>query len=112
MNYGEFLKVNLLEPLEMPNTGHRASSKELVTASGYDPIDINDLENSRYFDYSIFVGAGSLYSTTRDLYKWMAGIFWGGVLQPGSIEQMLTKHVGRRGYGWNHNQRGTESDWT
>ncbi len=100
MNYGEFLKVNLLEPLEMSNTGHRTSSKELVTASGYDPLHINDLENSRYFDYSIFVGAGSLYSTTRDLYKWMAGIFWGGVLQPVSIEQMLTKHVGRRGYGW------------
>ncbi len=93
MSYGDYVRKNLLDPLGMMETDHQHSSRPLVKnrASGYDPAGMKDLVNSAYYDYSTSVGSGSMYSTAADLHKWIKGLLSGRVLQPGSVDRIISK---------------------
>lgn len=88
--YSNFLKTNFFIPLGMTNTGQPNQSNELVPnlASGYGPAGFSEFETARYYDRSIMTGAGSLYSTTEDIAKWIEGLLAGRVLKKDSVEQM------------------------
>jgi len=109
MSYDDSINKNFLEPLGLSDTGNHASWKPLLTnrASGYDPVGMDDLANSAFYDYSTEVGSGSMYATCRDLDKWIKGLFSGRVLKPESIAQVLEKEelFGRDVYflnGWSN----------
>ena len=55
--------------------------------------------NAEYVSIEGLFGAGSMYSTIGDLYRWENALFGGRVLSPSSLAQMVTAHSGGYGYG-------------
>lgn len=107
--YAEYLKKTFFDPLGMTNTGVHSSTLNLQNeAKGYTK------ENGQYkpatnWDMSWAGGAGALYSTVEDLYKWNEALFNGKVLQENSLKAGFTPVVlsnGKKpdnanyGYGW------------
>lgn len=95
--YGEFLKDNIFDPLDMKDTGHHGSPEAMLQnrAAGYMPVGISDFENAPYINYSVKTGNGSIYSTAEDLYKWDRALYTEKILKKATIENMFSK-----GYGW------------
>ena len=95
LTYQEFLRRELLAPSGLDETGYESKMTELIPnlARGYDPVGVNDFQNSRYFDHSITVGAGSMYSTAGDLARWATALVGGELLHEASLEAALD-------YGW------------
>ncbi|WP_058308213.1 serine hydrolase domain-containing protein [Gracilibacillus massiliensis] len=56
------------------------------------------------WNISIFYGAGNLYSTIEDLYKWNRALYSDLILSSHSREELFKKHIGNSGYGWFVNQ--------
>jgi len=103
LSFTDFLKTNFFIPLGLKNTGQEKAAGESIAslATGYATVGLHEFERARYFDHSISTGAGSLYSTTDDLNKWIQGLFAGRVLKMSSVEQMFKAHSdGTSGYSW------------
>lgn len=103
LSYVDFLKKHFFIPLGMKDTGEPNSSSEPVVnlACGYTPVGLREFETARAFDRSISTGAGSLYSTTADLNRWVQGLFAGRVLKKRSVELMFKPVPGSEsGYSW------------
>jgi CubicO group peptidase (beta-lactamase class C family) len=111
-SYADFLKKNFFEPLEMQNTGvHRSTDILEDEAEGY-AYEGRKIKKALNWDMSRAGGAGSLYSTVEDLFRWNEAIFHGKVLNAASLKQAFTPvstnqdpKVGENrdegyGYGW------------
>jgi CubicO group peptidase (beta-lactamase class C family) len=111
-SYRDFLRENFFQPLGMTNTGvYRAHSGLPHEALGYN-LDTNDCKPALNWDMSWAGGAGALYSTVEDLYRWNEGIFNGRVLDPVSLKTAFTpvktqenqdyynSRAGGYGFGW------------
>ncbi|MEO6330708.1 MAG: serine hydrolase [Ginsengibacter sp.] len=95
--YGEYLKENFFDPLNMKNTGvHYAGIKLKHEAKGYvkNGSGYNDATN---WDMSWAGGAGALYSTVDDLLKWNEALYGGKVLKKESLEAALIPVVLKNG---------------
>jgi CubicO group peptidase (beta-lactamase class C family) len=99
--YGEFLRSNIFVPLGLQDTGHDGDASEVIpnAASGYEPRGLADLERSPYIDWSAKTGNGSLYSTTRDLLKFLRAYSQGRLLPRKIVEQIWLEKPGNN-YGW------------
>jgi CubicO group peptidase (beta-lactamase class C family) len=111
MPYEQFLKRALFEPLGMKATGaHHAGEKLANEAIGFQKAADRGFERAPNWDMSWAGGAGILYSTVGDLYRWNEAIFGGKVLKPETQKAAFTpakteadpqpKSSGY-GYGWN-----------
>lgn len=91
LTYGQFLEEEFFDRLGLVHTADVSDPRPLMPnrASGYDPVEMRDLENSRYFDFSIAVGAGSLFSTASDLTRWIRALAAGRILTPESTRLMF-----------------------
>lgn len=100
--FAEFLRRELLAPLGLHDTGYTGDPTELTPdlAKSYDPVGMEGFQKSRYYDRSMAVGAGSMYSTAGDLARWVETLAGGGLLSEESLELMLTPQSGVFGYGW------------
>ena len=96
-NYGDFLRENMFDPLEMRDTGHHGDAGQLVPnrATGYAPAGLTDLENAPYIDWSIKTGNGSLYSTVDDLFKWDRALYTERILKKSTLQTIFENE-----YGW------------
>jgi CubicO group peptidase (beta-lactamase class C family) len=112
LSYSDFLKKNFFELLGMNNTGVPHSKDVLEhEAKGYSYIK-GKIRKSLNWDMTQAGGAGALYSTVEDLFKWNEGIFQGKVLNANSLKLAFTavsttqnpKGDGNQdegyGYGW------------
>jgi CubicO group peptidase (beta-lactamase class C family) len=89
-SYGEFLNQAFFEPLGMTNTGvHRAGAPLENEALGYQ-FQGPGFTRALNWDMSRAGGAGSLYSTVEDLFRWNEGIFNGKVLDPATLKEAFT----------------------
>lgn len=89
-SYGDFLRENFFQPLGMTNTGVCRANFDLPhEALGYD-LETNGFEPALNTNPSSFGGAGALYSTVEDLYRWNEGIFNGRVLDAVSLQTAFT----------------------
>lgn len=96
--YAQFLKENLFDPLGMADTGvDDGTPKSDDFAVGYQRS--SDLEVAPYFDINMFLGSGSLYSTTHDLARWTWSLRNGSVLSSASLEKMRTPALNNYGLG-------------
>ncbi len=110
-SFGEFLQANFFGPLEMKNTGVYAKGLKLPhEALGYSYED-DKIDLALDWNMDLAGGAGNLYSSVGDLYRWNEGLFNEQVLEPSSLQAAFTpvklndgKEAdaigGRYGYGW------------
>lgn len=100
LTYEEYLKENIFKPLNMNDT-IVVDSKKLIEnrASGYS-VNNRQIVNSDMVDHSFEFGAGGIYSTVEDLYKWYKSIYSDKLLKKASWNKMLTPYSEYYGYGW------------
>jgi len=100
-SFGEFLKLNIFDPLGMRQTAHHQDPGLIVPglAVGYIPVGARGFARAPYLDWSIKTGNGSLYSTARDLLRFDRALREGRLLKP---ESRRTAYGFERemGYGW------------
>lgn len=100
--YEQFLLEQVFEPFGMTDTGYDDNGKIVKhRASGYRLF--GELRYDDYIDMSVPAGAGGLFSTVTDLYRWDRALMSNSVLNQQSTEQMLTPYVslwGDSSYGY------------
>lgn len=88
--YAEFISTNLLEPAGMSDTAIDVTATIVPNrASGYSPSS-KGIVNADYVDMGIPTGAGALYSTTADLFRWQRSLFGGEILSTQSLSKYVT----------------------
>ncbi|HSI70329.1 MAG TPA: serine hydrolase [Gillisia sp.] len=102
--YEQVLQENILDPLDMKDTGYDHHSRILKNrASGYQKRG-NNYENAPYLDMSLPYAAGSLYSTVEDMYKWDRSLNTNQILKEESRDLMFRPHIAagdsHYSYGW------------
>ena len=102
--YEQALQDNILDPLNMKNTGYDHHATILKNrASGYEKRGEGYI-NAPYLDMSLPYAAGSLYSTAEDLYKWDRALNTNKILSESSKELMFSPQITQGntqyGYGW------------
>lgn len=98
-SYAWFLSQNIFQALGMEDSGYDSHSEIIPQrASGYDMND-NRLRNTDYLDMSIPYSAGSLYSTTQDMQRWVKGLFSGKLLSESALKKMITPNKNYYGCG-------------
>ncbi|MBM3238951.1 DUF3471 domain-containing protein [Candidatus Poribacteria bacterium] len=111
-SYADYLKKHLFEPLSMNDTGvHHWSAILEHEAAGYS-YENGKFQKALNWDMSRAGGAGALYSTVDDLYRWNEAVFNGKVLSESSLKAAFTPVTlndgskanalgdGGYGYGW------------
>ena len=108
-SYADYLKTQFFEPIGMSNTGVHDSRAILEQeATGY-AQEGKTLTKALNWDMSRAGGAGALYSTVEDLYRWNEALFSGKVLSEPSLKAAWTpvKTASQEkspeegyGYGW------------
>ena len=99
-SYEEFLKANIFKPLGMFATGQDVFERILPNrAHGY-TIYEGKLYQAPYRNMPFTSGAGSMYSTVQDLYKWVQAVINGKLISPELKTKMFTPGKRNYGYGW------------
>lgn len=104
--FGPFLRRNIFDPLDMRDTGSQ-EYMEVVEhlATGYEP-GVFGVEAAPIDDWWNNVGAGTIYSTVKDLYKWDRALYSDKLLTAESRKKMFTQYLqGGYGYGWAFHER-------
>ena len=117
--YENYLRKTFFMPLAMNNTGvHRSDIALQNEALGY-AFGQGEFTKAPNWDMSWAGGAGALYSTVGDLYRWNEAVFGGKVLKESSLKAAFTpvkteenkdqQSQDGYGYGWGITHfRGTE----
>ncbi len=105
----DYFESNIFEPLEMNNTGWESESPiESFGATGYQ-LEGNNRMSLAPVNMSVNHGAGALFSTIDDLYKWDRGLYTEKLLSKKGMEKIFTPHLNAYGGGWgimNHQRFG------
>ena len=109
-SYADYLQHQILEPLGMLDSGYDRQEAILPhRASGY-IFTGEAYQNADFVDMSWPSGAGGMYSTIEDLYKWEQGLYTDAILSESSREMMFTPKVTIReaedGKGYYHGYGG------
>lgn len=108
LSLGDYLRKTFFDPLGMRDTGgHQWSLILKHEANGYS-YEGGKFQKALNWDMSRAGGAGALYSTVGDLYRWNEAVFNGRVLSQPSLEAAFTPVKlndgsaggGGYGYGW------------
>lgn len=112
-SYGDYLRTAILEPLELRETGHDDRAEALIPnrAMGYAVAGARGMANAPWFDWSVKTGNGSIYTTTRDLHRFVRAMVKGRLLPAGTLDRLL---VGTSGfaYGWSAGETAGHKAWT
>ena len=98
--YEENLEANILKPLGMTNTGYEHSDKTYENkAKGY-VSTFGEFQPARFLEMTIPYSAGSMYSTTGDMFIWDQALYTEKILTKASLDKMFTPVLNNYGYGW------------
>ena len=100
--YGEFIETEILKPLGLKHSGHRASMTTIIPAlaDGYAPQGTMGIERAAYLDWTAKTGNGSLYSTASNLIRFVRAAHGDALLTAPSRAKMFARHSENAGYGW------------
>jgi CubicO group peptidase (beta-lactamase class C family) len=91
----------IFKPLNMQHTGidvnDRLSQRKAI---GYQATPDNEYAVARFNDMSVLAGAGAMYSTAADLYKWDRALYKTKFLSAASLEQMFQPNPYGYAFGW------------
>jgi CubicO group peptidase (beta-lactamase class C family) len=101
-DYADYLRDNIFAPLSMEDTGYDEFTRVIQhRASGYAyDRDENTYTKAPYIDMHIPHGAGALYSTVEDLYKWDRALYTEKLISAESLDTIFTPGLNGYGYGW------------
>ncbi len=98
--FGELLRKRIFEPVGMKNTGSEDDEKIIYKmANGYMKTG-NEFVKDPYMYMPNAMGAGHMYSTVEDLYKWDQALYKDEILSAESKKKMFTPFLSNYGYGW------------
>ena len=101
LNYEQYLRENIFRPLNMKNTGYAYHHRIIEgRASGYVMNQVGSKMNMYHDDATFAHGAGALYSTTADLYKWDRALYTNKLLSESSKKKMFQVYKGNYGLGF------------
>jgi CubicO group peptidase (beta-lactamase class C family) len=99
MGYADFIKQNILDPLEMNDSGNEVNATVLPQrAEGYS-TGPSGIINAAYIDMTVPYSAGAMYSTVEDLLRWQRGLFGGKLLSQSSLVKMTTPALNDYAFG-------------
>ncbi|KEK22956.1 serine hydrolase domain-containing protein [Bacillus gaemokensis] len=102
ISYEEFLKLKILQPLSMMNTGLDSNSTiQKYKANGYELHPTNHLQPASFINMSNSYSAGGLFSTVEDLHLLDLAIKENRLLSSDITSRMFTAGSYEYGYGWN-----------
>jgi D-alanyl-D-alanine carboxypeptidase len=106
MKYAEYLKQNILGPLDLKNTGYDLGRTVLKhRARGY-TTSPSGIVNASYIDMSVPYAASGVHSTVQDMLRWDQALYADKPLSKTWRDRMFTGHVpttvngSEYGYGW------------
>ena len=109
MNYGDFMKEKVFNPLGMYQTRHGSSKEDIgLRAEGF-TVDLVEkkLKKAVYTEFDQLSGAGSFISTTDDMAIWINAVNTKKLLSSASWGKALSPYIKTNwgesnyyGYGW------------
>jgi CubicO group peptidase (beta-lactamase class C family) len=98
--YEQVVRELIFRPLQMQQSGFDYKSlNHPAKSTGYFVLD-SDTVRSSIVDSSVSYAAGSIYSTTGDLYKWHKALYTDKVVKQSSLEQAWKPFRAKYGFGW------------
>jgi len=100
-SYEENLKLYVLDPAEMTETGV-AHNQQVIPENAFGYITTSSGYKHSYpiLNSELFLGAASLYTTANDLLKWDQALYNGKLLDDKYQQLMYTTVKKPYGYGW------------
>ncbi|MCW5979400.1 MAG: serine hydrolase [Bryobacteraceae bacterium] len=100
LSYEAYLKENIFGPLEMNDSGYD-SNRAIVKgrAAGYARRD-GKWVNADHINMEIPGGAGGLYSTVEDLYRWDQALYTDKLVSKPMVEAIFTPDKEDYAFGW------------
>jgi CubicO group peptidase (beta-lactamase class C family) len=104
--YADLIQTEIFKPVGMTSSGVARNSMLDKIAKGYKNATQTELATIE-FPLENIDGAGTIYSTTEDLYKLDRALYTDSLLSPKMKGEMLKQHVpGKYSYGWFVRERG------
>ncbi len=100
LTYEEFIKQFIFDPLDMNESGVDSHTEVIPNRATGHYNHGEGIIQAPYLDIGFTSGAGSLYSSIGDLYKWHQALQGTEFLTENSKEQMFTPGLSDYGYGW------------
>jgi CubicO group peptidase (beta-lactamase class C family) len=98
--YAEFLRENIFVPVGMNDTGVDSHTTIIPgRATGHYNFG-EGVVQAQYLNTGFTSGAGSLYSTVVDLYKWDRALYSDKLVSKATLNKMFTPGKQDCGYGW------------
>lgn len=99
-SYETYVKEHIFKPLGMNNSGMLNNTQLILhRAQGYHKTDTG-LVNAQYYDPSVDIGSGALYSTVQDLYLWDRALYTDKLLCHDLRMQLWQPNRTHYGLGW------------
>jgi D-alanyl-D-alanine carboxypeptidase len=100
-SYGTYLSDHIFKPLGMTHSGFVPTLTIVPRMTEGYTRENGTLRHRDYFDRSLEIGAGGIYTTTGDLLLWNHALNAPRFLNAHSLGQMFTVHPpGNYGFGW------------
>jgi len=100
MKYEDYIKENIFIPCNMENTGLYSMNNPLNNmAFGYGRVDYDGFKKAAP-PSPLAKGDGDLYSTVKDLYKFVMAFYNNKLISPESRRQMLDTYKNNYALGW------------
>jgi CubicO group peptidase (beta-lactamase class C family) len=99
--YEQAVRERVFAPLGMTNSGFDyLNLPSTLKATGYQYLNDTQQKPYPFYDSTVGYAAGSIYSTTSDLLKWVQTIGKGRLLSAASWKAALQRKAGNYGYGF------------
>jgi CubicO group peptidase (beta-lactamase class C family) len=109
-SYTDFLQTHFFTPLHMTDTGLGSTNAILLhRAYGYEPVGAA-LFTASPVPFTSAFAAGGLYSTGKDIAKWLIALHGGRVLKPDSYREMITPGLDDFAYGLRLTKQSGQTD--
>ncbi len=99
--YEQVVREMIFQPLSMSQSGFDFINLPAQSrAFGYDTLTADYYSPYPHYDSTVMYSAGSIYSTTSDMYKWGRAVANQQLLSAKSWKQAFKPGLNRYGYGW------------
>lgn len=99
--YEQTVREMIFQPLGMSQSGFDFVNLPAQSrAFGYDTLTADYYSSYPHYDSTVVYSAGSIYSTTSDMYRWGRAVAGQQLLSAKSWKQAFTPRLNDYGYGW------------